>query len=402
MNKVVFFKYCGFLAGIGSAFILAAFLQPEETSKYAAMLSLINILIPVLSFGLPTMILWSSADEGLSRQVKTIYSAVLALSAIMLLVSLFGLLLGHHEALLLMLLCLSNIARCNAAYVRVNRSSVAAALFESLGLKATPAFFFLVFALYMGLTLWGVVALQALCALMFILVTYEYGSKLIPASDLSFDTVKTAAKKASLQFVAVAAKEVDSIIALALTDATTAVAVFLGKRAYAVGSVINESSRLIYQPDFSSVGVRASIAPKAYWIARNKNMNIGTVANITILFVFLLVCNAIDQIDALSEYFDVSSESFGVQTQVVVAIYLLARCVENLFGPVEQYLVMQDLHARAALVNISTVLLKGSVFLIGVSGLYGVAYLAFVRTLVLAAIWWADWTPKRGLKQCES
>lgn len=394
MNKVVIIKYAGFFAGIGSAFILAAFLQPEETSKYAAMLSVVNILTPVLSLGLPTMIIWSAADQGLSQQVRKLYSAVTVFSALPLALGVFGLIFDRQEWLLLVLLSLTNIVRCNAAYVRVNRSSVAAAFFESFGLKMLPALLFLLVAVYAGLTLWGVVALQAACAMILILATHDYGSRPFLGAKLVMTTVKTAAKKASLQFIAVAAKEVDSIVALAVLDTNLAVSVFLGKRAYAIGSVVNESSRLVYQPNFSSQSISASSASNAFWAARKKNTSIGTAASIISLIAFLLVCKVINQGSLIPEFLDVTSSSFGFQTQVVVAIFLLARCVENIFGPVEQYLVMQDLHARAVAVNISTVLIKGSVLLASFSGMYGVIVLAFARTLVLVGVWAASWSPK--------
>lgn len=396
MNKVVVLKYCGFFSGVGSGFILAAFLDPEDTSKYAAMLSLINILVPILSFGSPTMIIWSAREKDIAKQVGKLNLLVTAVSALIFFSALVGLISGHYAALFLILLSLTIIARCSAAYVRVNRSSVAAALFESLGLKILPALLFLLVALQMGLTLWTVVALQAACTWVFILATYDWRRRISPAIRLALTTVKTALKKASLQFIAVAAKEIDSIIALALMDATMAVSVFLGKRAYAVGSVINESSRLIYQPDFSSVGTKAAMAPDAYWTARRKNIALGTIANAAILLMFLIVCNLMTQTDVLSNYFDVTSDPFGTQTQIVVTIYLLARCVENLFGPIEQYLVMQDLHVRAALVNVSIVLLKAGVFAISLSGLYGVAAIAFARSAVVAAVWQAGWIPQRN------
>lgn len=394
MTKVVLIKFAGFFAGIGSSFILAAFLQPEETSKYAAILSLINILIPVLSIGLPTMIIWSAEDKGLSKQIRKLYSTVTALSALFFTVGLLGLISGRQEWLLLVLLSLTNIARCNAAYVRVTRSSVAAALFESLGLKMVPALLFLLLALYAGLTLWRVVLLQAACALIFVLATYEYGSRPFSGAKVVMTTMKTAATKASLQFIAVAAKEVDSIIALAVMDASTAVSIFLGKRAYAIGSVVNESSRLIYQPSFSSHGVSTTSPSNAYWAARNKNVSFGTTTNVVILIAFLFVCYVANQAIISPALLDVTSSSFEFETQAIVATFLFARCVENIFGPVEQYLVMQDSHGRAALVNLSTVLIKGSILLVSVSGIYGVLLLAFARTLILAAVWAAAWIPK--------
>lgn len=394
MNHVVIIKYVGFVSGIVSAFILTAFLQPEETSKYAAMLSLVNILVPVISVGLPTMIIWSAADKGLSQQVRKLFLSILTVSTILCAIGMFGLISGRQEWLLLVFLALTSIVRCNAAYVRVNRSSVGAALYESLGLKLMPALLFLMFAVYVGLTLWWVVALQAACALILIIATYESVGRAFTDAKVALTTVKTAAKKASLQFIAVAAKEIDSIIALAVFDASLAVSVFLGKRAYAIGSVVNESARLIYQPSFSSQLGSATSASNAYWSARNKNVSIGTAANIFILIAFFVVCNVLNNVNYFPNLLNENTSSFGLQTQVIVAVFLLARCVENVFGPAEQYLVMQDFHARAASVNVFTVLIKSSILLISSLGVYGILVLAFARSLVLVAVWAAAWIPK--------